>query len=84
MFENTDPRLKILLGIGAYYGVSYLVYKLMRQKQIQMRQKRDERFELVGTVKELICYPVKSCKGVYVEEAACTDYGLKVKGVTDR
>lgn len=33
----------------------------------------------VGAVCELILYPVKSCKGVNVHEAVCTDIGLKGK-----
>lgn len=77
MFDNIDDRLKFLLGLTAAATAKYLaVYWL--------RRKRQDRFELVGTVKELICYPVKSCKGVYVDEAECSKFGVKVEGITDR
>jgi len=31
----------------------------------------------VGTVTNLILYPIKSCQGIYVEEASCEMIGLK-------
>lgn len=31
----------------------------------------------VGTVKELLMYPIKSCKRVHVREATCTQIGLR-------
>ncbi|XP_045182490.2 mitochondrial amidoxime reducing component 2-like isoform X1 [Mercenaria mercenaria] len=77
MLENIDDRLKFLLGLTAAATAKYLATWWLREK-------RQDRFELVGTVKELICYPVKSCKGVYVDEAECTKFGLKVDGVFDR
>ncbi len=33
----------------------------------------------VGTVKDLIIYPIKSCKGVSVPEVTATNIGLKGK-----
>mgnify|MGYP000146197426 CR=1 FL=1 len=77
MFEYSDSRLKVLLGVGAAVGLQYLVCELMRRK-------RESRFERVGTVKELVCYPVKSCQGIYLDQAECTVYGLKAQGVCDR
>lgn len=77
MIDNMDTRLKILIGMGAAVGLKYLICELMRKR-------RDSRFEQVGTVKELIFYPVKSCQGVYINQAECTVYGLKVQGVGDR
>nr|KAG5704222.1 hypothetical protein BaRGS_012510 [Batillaria attramentaria] len=38
----------------------------------------------VGTVKQLNCYPVKSCSGVSVDSGLCTPLGLKVGKATDR
>ncbi|KAL4238503.1 Mitochondrial amidoxime reducing component 2 [Mactra antiquata] len=72
-----DENWKILVGLASTAALKYAI--LWR-----LGEKRQDLFELVGTVKELICYPVKSCQGVYVEEAECTKYGLKYKGVTDR
>lgn len=31
----------------------------------------------VGTVKELLMYPIKSCKRVHVQKATCTQIGLQ-------
>ncbi|KAH3854326.1 hypothetical protein DPMN_096863 [Dreissena polymorpha] len=77
MLDFIDERLKILLGIAASLGLKYAVTALMRRQ-------RDELFELVGVVEELVCYPVKSCQGVNVQEAECTTEGLQVLGITDR
>lgn len=77
MLDNLDVKLKLLVGLAAAAATKYLA-------MYWLRQKRQDRFELVGTVKELICYPVKSCKGVYLKEAECTKFGLQTDGVTDR
>ena len=77
MLDSLDPRLKVLLGVATSLGVKYALAALMRYK-------RNERFELVGHVEELFCYPVKSCQGIQIQEAECTNFGLKVKGFTDR
>ncbi|XP_052767172.1 mitochondrial amidoxime-reducing component 1-like [Mya arenaria] len=77
MFDNLDPRLKILLGVAGSLSAKYVIGALMKQK-------RDDRFELVGHVDQLICYPVKSCPGISVQEAYCSEFGLRVDWVTDR
>lgn len=77
MFENLDSRASFLLGLAAASTIKYTLAWWMREH-------RKQHFELVGTVKELVCYPVKSFKGIYVQEAECTPAGLKVNGVYDR
>ncbi|KAL3874897.1 hypothetical protein ACJMK2_037851 [Sinanodonta woodiana] len=41
-------------------------------------------FTLVGSVSELIVHPVKSVRGMSVQTAFCSKYGLKYQTVTDR
>jgi len=76
MFD-LDRGTKVVLGLTATVGLGYSISWLMRQQQLK-------RFEKIGTVKQLVVYPVKSCKGVYIKEAECTKFGLSVNGVGDR
>ena len=49
------------------------------------RMNRRQNMVKVGTVSQLNCYPVKSCRGISVEEGVCTRLGLKIAGkATDR
>lgn len=45
---------------------------------------RIEGYEFVGRVSELWCFPIKSFRGLQIEEGECTKFGLKWSGVTDR
>ena len=76
MFE-LEGGSKTFLQLSAAAGLGYSITWLMRQQQLK-------KFERIGTVKELVVYPVKSCQGVYVNEAECTQFGLRVNGVGDR
>lgn len=49
-----------------------------------LRMNRRQTMVKVGTVTELNCYPVKSCRGISVEEGLCTRLGLKIGKATDR
>ncbi|XP_032145192.1 mitochondrial amidoxime-reducing component 1 isoform X3 [Sapajus apella] len=47
-------------------------------------RRRWRRLQQVGTVAQLWIYPVKSCKGVPVNEAECTALGLRSGNLRDR
>ncbi|XP_064624054.1 mitochondrial amidoxime reducing component 2-like [Lineus longissimus] len=49
-----------------------------------LHKKRPRHLEYVGTVKELYLHPLKSCRGVTLQEAECTWLGLRADGVYDR
>lgn len=49
-----------------------------------MRKRRETLFEKIGQVSALYLYPVKSCKGVKIDEGVCTKYGIRSSGVYDR
>ncbi|XP_018427550.1 PREDICTED: mitochondrial amidoxime-reducing component 1 [Nanorana parkeri] len=63
-----------LAGVGATMAVTWLF--LSRGKKKHVRK--------VGEVSQLFLYPVKSCKGVPLQEAECRDYGLKNGELRDR
>jgi len=46
-------------------------------RRISKNKQEPDKWIRVGTVKKLILYPVKSCKGVEVDEAKTTQIGLK-------
>ncbi|XP_044530897.1 mitochondrial amidoxime-reducing component 1-like [Gracilinanus agilis] len=48
------------------------------------RQRKRQRLQQVGTVAQLWIYPIKSCKGVPVNEAECTPMGLRSGHLRDR
>lgn len=47
-------------------------------------KQREESYELVGHVSALYCYPIKSFRGLEVEQGECTALGMSCYGVTDR
>lgn len=51
---------------------------------VWIRSSRSQSYEKVGTVAELYVYPIKSFRGLKVDEAECTPVGLKSQGVYDR
>ncbi|XP_066094087.1 mitochondrial amidoxime reducing component 2 isoform X2 [Saccopteryx bilineata] len=48
------------------------------------RPRRRRRLQQVGTVAQLWIFPIKSCKGVAVSEAECTNMGLRSGHLRDR
>ncbi|XP_074078815.1 mitochondrial amidoxime reducing component 2 [Macrotis lagotis] len=48
------------------------------------RRRGPRRLQQVGTVAEIWIYPIKSCKGVSVNEAECTEMGLSSGHLRDR
>ncbi|KAK3092786.1 hypothetical protein FSP39_007202 [Pinctada imbricata] len=45
---------------------------------------KHRKYQHVGTVSSLRCYPVKSCQAVHTQQARATVLGLNLDGVTDR
>ncbi|XP_077341919.1 mitochondrial amidoxime reducing component 2-like isoform X2 [Lithobates pipiens] len=63
-----------LAGLGAAVAVTWLF--MSRRKKMHVRK--------VGQISQLFLYPVKSCKGIPLQEAECRDYGLKYGELSDR
>ncbi|CAI9607402.1 unnamed protein product [Staurois parvus] len=63
-----------LAGLGATVAVTWLL--LSRRKKKHVRK--------VGQISQLFLYPVKSCKGIPLQEAECREYGLKNGEFSDR
>ncbi|KAM9316858.1 uncharacterized protein PAF06_007951 [Gastrophryne carolinensis] len=63
-----------LAGLGATLAVTW--FFLSRRKKKQLRR--------VGEVSQLFLYPIKSCKGIPLQEAECKEYGLKSGQLKDR
>lgn len=82
-FENKmEFHWKLAAGLTAAAATGAIATLAISELQRQGNKltKEDEvpkKWIRVGAVSELILYPVKSCKGVNVHEATCTDIGLK-------
>ncbi|XP_067942444.1 mitochondrial amidoxime reducing component 2-like [Watersipora subatra] len=63
--------LSIAGSIIAVAGVGYIYRYWLRRRKI-------------GVISKLIVYPVKSCRGIEVDEALCTPYGLAHSALRDR
>ena len=46
--------------------------------------KNKQRRRTVGRVTDLVIYPIKSCRGISVKWAHCTELGLRYKNLMDR
>jgi len=64
---------KVAIGLGVGVG-AYLIYRKWHQY----------RWVEVGRISEIWIYPIKSCKGISVEEAECLGLGLKNGEYFDR
>ncbi|XP_069819410.1 mitochondrial amidoxime-reducing component 1-like isoform X2 [Dendropsophus ebraccatus] len=79
MVENIyRHRLPLLCaaGLGVTAVASWMWWKSKREGHLELRQ--------VGTVSQLLIYPVKSCRAVSVQEAECLEMGLKHGELKDR
>ena len=68
------------LGIAAL-GLAAVALGTVAWRRMRPRRRR---LQQVGTVSQLWIYPIKSCKGVSVSEAECTDMGLRCGHLRDR
>ncbi|KAG9466120.1 hypothetical protein GDO78_017189, partial [Eleutherodactylus coqui] len=64
---------RTLLLLGAAVALTWL-YLSRRKRQLRW----------VGEVSQLFLYPIKSCKGIPLQEAECREYGLKDGQLRDR
>ncbi|KAM3930303.1 mitochondrial amidoxime reducing component 2 [Leptodactylus fuscus] len=62
-------------GLGVSVAVTWF-FLSRRKKKRQLRR--------VGEVSQLFLYPVKSCRGISLQEAECREYGLKNGQLRDR
>ncbi|KAK7493476.1 hypothetical protein BaRGS_00015376 [Batillaria attramentaria] len=60
------------------------VLKLAAGYVLRRCQEPASDYRLVGRVSALYCYPIKSFRGMQVQEGECTALGLRCFGVTDR
>ncbi|KAH0507037.1 mitochondrial amidoxime-reducing component 1 [Microtus ochrogaster] len=65
----------------AALGLAAVVLGTVAWRRVRPRRRR---LQQVGTVSQLWIYPIKSCKGVSVSEAECTDMGLRCGHLRDR
>ncbi|XP_075436915.1 mitochondrial amidoxime-reducing component 1-like [Ascaphus truei] len=63
-------------GLGLAAAAASWMWWRRRGEHVELRQ--------VGTVSQLLVYPVKSCRGVSVQEAECTVLGLRSGELRDR
>ncbi|XP_004613115.2 mitochondrial amidoxime reducing component 2 [Sorex araneus] len=76
-----EPGRARWLGVAAL-GVAAVTLGAVAWRRAHSRRRR--RLQQVGTVAQLSIYPLKSCKGVRVNEAECTALGLRSGHLRDR
>ncbi|XP_043861281.1 mitochondrial amidoxime reducing component 2 [Dromiciops gliroides] len=70
------------LGLAAAAALGAAAWSTRGRRSRRRRGPR--RLQQVGTVAQLWIYPIKSCKGVAVNEAECTEMGLRSDNLRDR
>ncbi|XP_071996195.1 mitochondrial amidoxime-reducing component 1-like isoform X2 [Engystomops pustulosus] len=76
---ETISKQRTLLLWAAGLGVSITLAWLYLS-----RKRRTKQLRRVGEVSQLFLYPLKSCKGIPLQEAECREYGLKSGHLRDR
>ncbi|XP_068922094.1 mitochondrial amidoxime-reducing component 1-like isoform X1 [Petaurus breviceps papuanus] len=71
------------LGLAAVAALGAAAWNT-RDPQRRRQGRAHRRLQQVGTVAQLWIYPIKSCKGVPVNEAECTEMGLRSGHLRDR
>ena len=72
-FLNDKIFYALAGGALLKYGIYYFLYR-----------KKPKNLKRVATISSLVIYPIKSCHGVEVPEAECTELGLKYGEFRDR
>lgn len=72
VFRDNWKLVAAAVATGALTGIAFKSGRSDVKKKIAVPKK----WIRVGTVKELVIYPIKSCKGVNIHEATCTQIGL--------
>ncbi|XP_044530896.1 mitochondrial amidoxime reducing component 2-like [Gracilinanus agilis] len=82
---SAQPRAALLgaaaLGLAAVAALGAAAWSTRGRR---WRRRRHRRLQQVGTVAQIWIYPIKSCKGVTVNEADCTEMGLRSGRLRDR
>ncbi|XP_072503893.1 mitochondrial amidoxime reducing component 2 [Notamacropus eugenii] len=74
-----------VLGLAAAAALGAAAWSTGAGQRKRGRRRRGQRqLQQVGTVAQLWIYPIKSCKGVLVDEAECTEMGLRSGNLRDR
>ncbi|XP_033733461.1 mitochondrial amidoxime reducing component 2-like [Pecten maximus] len=87
--SGRDSELSIV-HINMEKDASYLAFGLIAASAAKfllsawIRDKRLEKFERIGTVSDLIYYPMKSCQGIPMESGTLRPLGLYKDGMADR
>lgn len=87
--SSMDVKNKIALavGVGAALLSAAAAYKFyMKSSQWQKKNSKQlvKGWKAVGTVAALNIFPIKSCKGIPVDEAECMTLGLANERLQDR
>ena len=72
LFRNTTQNI-LLWGSAAVLVTCAIV----KWKQKKTKPSGTSKWKKVGEISELHIYPLKSGKGIQLQEAECTDFGLK-------
>ncbi|XP_031822944.1 mitochondrial amidoxime-reducing component 1-like isoform X1 [Sarcophilus harrisii] len=72
------------LGLAAAAALGAAAWSSRGPRWRRRRRRLQRRLRQVGTVAQLWIYPIKSCKGVPVNEAECTAMGLRSGHLRDR
>ncbi|XP_056402912.1 mitochondrial amidoxime-reducing component 1-like isoform X2 [Hyla sarda] len=75
-FQRHRLPLLCAAGLGVTAVASWMWWRSKRGGYVELRK--------VGTVSQLLIYPVKSCRAVSVQEAECTELGLRHGELEDR
>uniref|UniRef100_A0A5F8H631 Mitochondrial amidoxime reducing component 1 n=1 Tax=Monodelphis domestica TaxID=13616 RepID=A0A5F8H631_MONDO len=82
---SSQPRAALFgaaaLGLAAVAALGAAAWSTRGRR---WRRRRHRRLQQVGTVAQIWIYPIKSCKGVSVNEADCTEMGLRSGSLRDR
>lgn len=71
----------VLLGIGASVGVVVIGVTLWVKHR---RNKLPTKWQKVGEISDLICFPIKSCAPIRETEMEATNLGLRKGLIRDR
>ncbi|KAL8561122.1 hypothetical protein ACOMHN_033705 [Nucella lapillus] len=75
---SDPPSAVVIFGVLLAGTIAKIAFGVLTRKN------RRQRMVKVGTVTQLNCYPVKSCRGISTAEGTCTRLGLKLGKATDR
>uniref|UniRef100_T1J360 MOSC domain-containing protein n=1 Tax=Strigamia maritima TaxID=126957 RepID=T1J360_STRMM len=72
------------LRVGAVGAAAFLTGACGSLYAANTWRKPNIEYHQVGTLSNLLIYPIKSCRPIRVDEAECTQLGLKLGNATDR